>query len=360
MLDLIEMEEIKNDIKYLSLQYETAVKTLFKYNNNEITLESAQNVILSMNNYENIEEITIESGEDKTSFLSKLVAFIKKIFDAIINTVITLFKKVRNIYYRVSKQAYKIESEINKGHFEYNKVLEETLQEIFNGFNIDKTQPIEHFINYIGKMDTLFNMSGLKFNKIGDLTLTGTTYEKITNEFCKAIKPMNNKNTFLTALSKSSLYNIDGVLDSVIGFNPNTKAMHAVIIKDNKYEMKNIQISDNASILKESEIKMDLTSLGKFINIASRSDRDFDRVEKRVNDYIKYIKGEISAEISFALSNPGRDAFDKEDMENHISYTQQLVHNLNTKIFTVITSNVSFISSTVYVIERYVKVEKDI
>lgn len=364
MLDLMDIEEIKNDIKYLSLQYETAVKTLFKYDNNEITLESAQTVILSLNNYESSEDLSLETATDEKTFINKILDFIKKIFITIKNAVITFFKKIRLLYLNVTKQAYKIETEINQGHFELSDSLIKDLRTLFFSFNVSKNiQPIDNFINYLGKILNLYRMNNIKLNNVGDIYIFKFTRDGIETEFCNSILDICKGNAFLISLENNDLYKVSGQkILSVIGYNIKNKTIDAIVEMDNNKKIIKLPINNPSrnNIIPHDSIDINISNIGRIINLIGHSEGEFEALENRVNFYLKDMEKELTAEIEHGLKkNRSHLKLDLKDYNMYINHSDVLINKLSNLILESISHLSTFTYRIVDTIEKGKKYKEE-
>lgn len=358
-----EINGINSDINLLSLKMESAFNLYNKILNNDITTEQAQGSLIVLYDFETPEELTGESAEDKKSILQKVIDFIKKMFLLIKNAIITMFKKIQEIYYRVSKQAYKIENEIKKGQFNLTDSLIEKIRTKLFGFNIDnKTQPIENFSKYFGQVNSLFIMNNLKFNSIGDHIrldsdkneeFTNRTFviKKIENKFYEALKDINSRNPFLDySLAKNILgSDINSKILFILGYNPLEKKYHVILKEDSKLEKVDISKKSRNDIFPKDNIEVNMNTIGKIVNICTFIDGDIKSLYKRLETYLNSIKIFVEDEIEYSVMQSG---YNQDTTMKYVNSIQNVISKLNNDILTIITSNSVFISNLLNVINE--------
>lgn len=337
--------ELKNDINILFLSCETAIKTLHKVEKNEISVSDGNIALLTLNNYDSPEEYKVESGNEnnKESLIKRITAFIIKVYQTIKNAIITLFKKVRTIYYNFTKQAYKIETEINQGHFEFtDETMKIVLRDLIYGYGVNDSNPVDNFINYVKSLSATWMVQNLDFDKASyenflsnKVKYSEYTNTQIINDLnCNVYLNINDRNTFLSNVKKPNNVKM------FVGYNPRHKLFYT--IEDDKGLLKLAEMSMKDYEVDENKFKFDISTFGKILKVAKTISGDLEGCENRISNFLKISQDAIFEYKNDLRKNPDINTDLLEVYCSTSFYHTQKICNMITESIIGITTTTSY------------------
>lgn len=351
------MYEYNNDIAILQNNITIATNTLEKLEKGDLTTESANDIISSLNNFETTEIFTVESGAvDKKSIITRIKDFIIKLIRMVAKVFYALYKKLRDIFLRLSKRAYDIKSEINRGHFVYTNDIGKTVLDYIAPFYEISISTAHNFNLFYNNFSKAFETTNIMISSDGIITITEDFKKKISSKVNKFFEDFGILNPYINKLRKRSYF------AEVILVNPKNKTYTLCDYKqDTGYTLivKDMFKGGDNYTMDEYEKFMDISLFGSLLTTIEKLTGEFDKAEKSVNGFLESMPSTIEklAKQDIEKYNPSGDsvdfvsAFDK----NMVETTNQVTEILKTTITNNIVDHAVYIDGLLKIIENIIK-----
>lgn len=328
--------EFNNDITILQNNINIAYSTFNKLVDGELSKESAIVIIEALNNFETTELFTVESAiEDKKSILTKIKDFILKLVRMVIKIFYAIYAKLRNIYLRLSKRAYDIKTEVNRGQFNYSydvgKILLNYLSPFYDTVNYGRTSPGDIFRLFYTDFSKAFDTNSIEISDRSSLTVKQNNITKALSSIVNSyFKNFGIFNPYINNLRTRSN------MRDVILINPKNKTFTSCeYSQENDYIFK---IKDMDSVdysIGDIEKYMNISIFGGVLTTIEKLSKEFNKTEKNITSFLEAIPNimEKKAKNEIEKYNPNGEhpdfiaKFDKEmvGITNHVIDTVKIM-----------------------------------